>query len=102
MSHKPHMVTIRSNRALQALLFGNSIILISLGMLVPIYALFVKEVGGSALSAGFTAGVLAFASALAALIAGRLIDRFDPTQTKNFLVVGWLLISLSALSYFAG
>jgi MFS transporter, DHA1 family, multidrug resistance protein len=99
MSYKHHIKTVRDNKALQALLFGNSLILISLGMLVPIYALFVKELGGSALSAGLTAGALAFASACSALVSGKLIDHFDPSQTKNFLVSGWLLIGLSAISY---
>lgn len=99
MGYKKHLKSIRDNRALQALLFGNSLILISLGMLVPIYALFVEEIGGNALSAGVTAGALAFASALSALVSGKLIDRFSPNQTYNFLVTGWTLIGISALIY---
>lgn len=68
-------------------------------MLVPIYALFVQKVGGSALSAGLTAGALAFASAFSALLSGKLIDRYQPSTTKYFLVTGWCLIALSALLY---
>lgn len=73
--------------------------LISLGMLVPIYALFVQEVGGNALSAGLTAAALAFASALSALVSGKMIDKFAASQTKYFLIMGWCLIGVSALLY---
>jgi DHA1 family multidrug resistance protein-like MFS transporter len=99
MSYRQHVRSIRNNKALQSLLFGNSLILISLGMLVPVYALFVQQVGGSALSAGLTAGALAFASAISALVSGKFIDRLQPAQTKNFLALGWGLIGVSALLY---
>jgi MFS family permease len=68
-------------------------------MLVPIYALFVRQVGGNALSAGLTAGALAFASGLSALLSGRLIDHFSQAQTRYFLVIGWALIGVSCLLY---
>jgi MFS family permease len=82
--------SLRSNPALLALLLSNGLVLISLGMLVPIYALFVRQVGGNALSAGLTAGALAFASGLSALLSGRLIDHFSQAQTRYFLVIGFL------------
>ena len=99
MAYRHQVKSIRDNRALQSLLLGNSLILISLGMLVPVYALFVQKVGGNALSAGFTAGALAFASAFSALVAGKFIDRFKPQNTKYFLVFGWMFIGFSALLY---
>lgn len=68
-------------------------------MLVPIYALFVQEVGGGALSAGLTAGALAFASGLSALLSGRFIDKFGRAKTQYFLIVGWSLIGVSCLLY---
>jgi DHA1 family multidrug resistance protein-like MFS transporter len=91
--------SLRSNPALLALLLSNGLVLISLGMLVPIYALFVRQVGGNALSAGLTAGALAFASGLSALLSGRLIDHFSQAQTRYFLVIGWALIGVSCLLY---
>lgn len=99
MSIKHQVKSIKNNQALISLLLGNSLILISLGMLVPIYALFVQDVGGGALSAGLTAGSLAFASAISALLSGRLIDRFKPHNTRNFLIIGWGLIGVSSLLY---
>ena len=99
MSYKKQIHTIRTNKALLSLLLSNSLVLISLGMLVPIYALFVEQVGGGALSAGLTAGALAFASGLSALLTGRVIDKFDRHKTKYFLVLGWALIGVSCLLY---
>jgi DHA1 family bicyclomycin/chloramphenicol resistance-like MFS transporter len=98
-SYKHQIRSLRSNPALLALLLSNSLVLISLGMFVPIYALFVQQVGGNALSAGLTAGALAFASGLSALLSGRLIDHFSRRQTRYFLVVGWALIGVSCLLY---
>jgi MFS family permease len=74
-------------------------VLISLGMLVPIYALFVQQIGGSALSAGLTAGALAFASGLSALLSGRFIDKVSRENTRYFLVIGWALIGVSCILY---
>lgn len=99
MSYKKQIHSIRENKALLSLLLSNSLVLISLGMLVPIYALFVQQVGGGALFAGLTAGALAFASAISALLTGRAIDKVDRNKTKYFLVIGWALISLSCLLY---
>jgi DHA1 family multidrug resistance protein-like MFS transporter len=99
MSYRRQIRSLRSNTALLALLLSNSLVLISLGMLVPIYALFVQQVGGGALSAGFTAGALAFTSALSALISGRLIDKFSRSKTRYFLIVGWAMIGVSSLAY---
>ena len=99
MSYKHQIHTIRSNKALASLLLSNSMVLISLGMLVPIYALFVQQIGGSALSAGLTAGALAFASGLSALLTGKLIDKFSRDKTRYFLFFGWTLIGISCLLY---
>jgi DHA1 family multidrug resistance protein-like MFS transporter len=99
MNYKHHTKTIFTNKALLSLLLSNSAILISLGMLVPIYALFVEQVGGSALSAGLTGGALAFASAIAALLSGKIIDKVPHDKTRYFLVLGWSLIGASALLY---
>jgi MFS family permease len=98
-SYKHQIRSLRSNPSLLALLLSNSLVLISLGMFVPIYALFVQQVGGNALSAGLTAGALAFASGLSALLSGRLIDHFSQAQTRYFLVIGWVLIGISCLLY---
>lgn len=99
MSYRLHLGAISSNKALRALLISNSLILISLGMLVPVYALFVTQVGGSALSAGLTAGALGLTSAVSALIAGKWIDRRPPSYTRNIMALGWIAIGLVLLLY---
>lgn len=76
-------------------------ILISLGMLVPVYALFVEEVGGSALSAGVTAGALGLTSAVSALLSGRLIDKLEASKTRLVMAGGWFAIGLAILLYLA-
>jgi MFS family permease len=99
MKYRHQLNNIRTNKALQTLLLSNSIILISLGMLVPVYALFVQKVGGGALSAGITAGALGVASAISALLSGKLIDKFKPVSTHYILACGWTLMGLSTLLY---
>lgn len=95
--HQLHLV--KTNPALRALLLSNSIVLISLAMLVPVYALFVQQVGGGALSAGLTAGALGLASAVSALLSGKYIDKIQPVNTRYVLAVGWALIGCSMLLY---
>lgn len=62
------------NPALKALLIADALTLSAQAMLVPIYAVFVQEVGGDVLDAGITAAALAFGSGVAALFAGRYAD----------------------------
>ncbi|MDB5182978.1 MAG: major facilitator superfamily 1 [Candidatus Saccharibacteria bacterium] len=99
MKYRHQLSAIKSNHALRALLISNSLILISLGMLVPVYALFVQKVGGGALSAGLTAGALGLTSAVSALLSGRFIDKISPTKTRTILSVGWLGIGFTLLLY---
>lgn len=99
MGYRHHLGAISSNRALRVLLLSNSLILISLGMLVPVYALFVEEVGGGALSAGYTAGALGLTSAISALLSGKLIDKVSPEKTRFILGGGWAAIGFALLLY---
>lgn len=99
MAYSNPLAAISSNRALRVLLLSNSLILISLGMLVPIYALFVERVGGGALTAGLTAGAIGLTSAVSALISGRLVDRVDPHKTRIVLAGGWATIGCALLLY---
>lgn len=99
MSYRLHLGAISSNQALRALLISNSLVLISLGMLVPVYALFVTQVGGGALSAGLTAGALGLTSAVSALISGKWIDNRPPSHTRNIMAFGWAAIGLVLLFY---
>jgi MFS family permease len=99
MAYRHHFGAIKTNKALRVLLLSNSLILISLGLLVPVYALFVEKVGGSALSAGFTAGALGLTSAIAALLSGKLVDKLSPQKTRFVMSSGWFAIGFAVLLY---
>ncbi|HEU4984602.1 MAG TPA: MFS transporter [Nitrososphaera sp.] len=72
------------NPALKVLLIADALVLTAAAMLTPIYAVFVQEVGGDLLDAGFTAAALAFGSAFASLVAGRYADSL---RNKRLLIV---------------
>lgn len=67
--------SLRHNRPLRILLFTNSLILVAGGLLGPIYALFVNEIGGDLLDAGVTGAVFALAAGITVLVAGQYCDR---------------------------
>lgn len=99
MDYIQRIIVFKTNKALRVLLLSNSLILISLGMLVPVYALFVQQVGGSALSAGITAGALGLTSAFSALISGKFVDKLNPNKTRLIMAGGWSMIGLAILLY---
>jgi MFS family permease len=72
------------NPALKALLISDALVLISVAMVTPIYAVYVSQVGGDLLDAGITAAALAFGSAITAFFAGKYTDSL---RNKKFLLV---------------
>src|SRR5688572_30397889 len=85
------------NRALKVLLIGDALVLTSIAMLTPIYAVFVSEVGGDLLDAGITAAALAFGSAIASFLSGRITDR---TRNKRiFVIMGYAVTGLGFLLF---
>lgn len=85
------------NQALKILLATNSLILFSGAMFGPIYALFVKKIGGSLLDAGLTAGIFALAAGITTLIAGRYSDKIK--ENELILVFGYTLMGLGFMLY---
>ncbi|HEV7453768.1 MAG TPA: MFS transporter [Candidatus Saccharimonadales bacterium] len=85
------------NPALRVLLISDALVLISVAMITPIYAVFVARVGGDILDAGLTAAGLAFGSAFAALIAGKYADRLR--EKKSLLVLSHAVVGLSFLLF---
>jgi len=85
------------NKRVKVLLVTNSIILLAVAMLGPIYALFVDEIGGSLLDASLAAGVFALVAGVVTLLSGRRVD-----QVKNkgvIVIIGYLIISVGFLLY---
>ena len=85
------------NPAIKALLIGDSLVLTSIAMLTPIYAVFVSEAGGDLLDVGITAAALAFGSALAALLAGRVADK--TRNKRRFVIIGYVITGLGFLLF---
>ncbi len=104
------------NKALRVLLITNGLVLFAGAMLGPIYALFVEEVGGDILDAGFTSGLFALAAGVTTLIAGKFADknkRDDLIVASGYFVMGigfflyifvnsiWFLFMVQILTGFA-
>jgi MFS family permease len=88
---------MKKNKALKLLLNTNALILISGAMLGPIYALFVKEIGGDLLDASIAGSLLAFVGGITVLLTGRLSDK---VKRPEFIVaLGYLVIGLGFLLY---
>lgn len=85
------------NKALRILLATNSLILIAVAMLGPIYALFVETIGGDLLDASFAGATFALAAGLTTLVSGKLSDKVK--ENKIIVVIGYLLMSLGFFLY---
>ncbi len=85
------------NKALKILALTNAIVLIAGGMIGPIYALFVEEIGGDLLSAGFAGGVFALAAGITTLMAGKYADKIK--ENELMIVFGYFLMGIGFLLY---
>jgi len=85
------------NRTLLFLIVTNSLIFLAEAMVGPIYALFVREVGGSLFSAGIAGAVFALVAGVATLLSGKLSDRIR--RHRLFIVLGYLIIGIGFALY---
>ncbi len=85
------------NKALKILLTTNSLILLAGAMLGPIYALFVKEIGGDLLDASFASSLFALAAGVTVFILGRYSDKVK--EQELIVVAGYALMGLGFLFY---
>ena len=79
------------------LLYVSLIASFAIGLLGPIYAIFVEEIGGSILDAGI-------AYAIFSIFTGILIISFGSTKffarnTKKIVVIGYFILALGNLGY---
>lgn len=68
------------------------------GMLGPIYAIFVNNIGGDVLAAGTAWSIFLFVSGIGIFLMGRIQDRYK--SDKNFILLGYSLTSLGFLGYY--
>jgi len=64
-------------------------------MLGPIYALFVKDIGGDILDASFAGAVYALAAGLTTLISGKYFDKIK--ENELIVVLGYVIIGFGFL-----
>jgi len=91
------MKRILFNRALRILLTTNGLILLAAAMLGPIYALFVKNIGGNLLDASLTGGFFALAAGLTSLIAGKFADKNK--RDELIVATGYAVMGLGFFLY---
>lgn len=93
-----HAINIFSfNRAINTLILTDALILIAGAMLGPIYALFVKGIGGNLLDASLTGGVFALAAGLTTLMSSIYTDKVK--NKKLILVTGYIFIGIGFIMY---
>ena len=67
-------------------------------MLGPIYALFVKQIGGDVLDVGFSWSIFMIISGIGMLVMGKVVDSLK--KEKSMMMLGCALQSLGFLGYF--
>jgi len=72
-------------------------ILVATALFGPIYALFVKEIGGGLIDAGIAFGVFSFTAGLVTLVSGTLSDKVK--EVELVIVLGFIVTSVGFLSY---
>ncbi len=86
------------NRYLKILLGADFFILLAMGMIAPIYAIFVEEIGGSILDAGIAWAIFCLTSGILMYVIGRWSDK--KKHYSRMLFFGYMLRSLAFLGYF--
>lgn len=80
------------NVVLRTLLGTDALIMLATAMLGPIYALFVKEVGGDLLDASLTAATFALAAGVTTFFAGKYADKIKRSQL--IIVFGYFIMAI--------
>jgi len=89
---------LTKNKSLVTLLFINSIFVLAANMFPPLFALFVKEVGGNALSAGSLWAVFAIVTGILTMIISRHGDRLK--ETEYLIAGGYACRAIAWIGYF--
>ena len=84
-------------RGLKFLLIADAWATLALGMLGPIYAIFVEEIGGNILDASWAFFTFTLTSGLLIFAIGKWEDRFK--HKEKLVLFGYVLISIGTLGY---
>ena len=82
---------------LKLFLTANSFFLLAAGMLGPIYALFVKDIGGDILAVGVSWSIFMIVSGLGIFFMGKIQDKIK--KDKFFIISGYGFMSLVFFGY---
>ena len=82
---------------LKILLLSSFFITLSAGLLGPIYAVFVEEIGGNLLTAGTAAAIFSISSGVLIYLLGRWEDKIK--HQENILVIGRILTFVGITGY---
>lgn len=87
----------RKNLALRILLMTDGLVVFSAAMLGPIYALFVRDIGGDILDTGLAAGVFTATAGVVVFLSGRFSDRVK--EPEMVVASGYAIMASGFLSY---
>ncbi len=87
----------RANVALRILLVTDGLVVFSASMLGPIYALFVRDIGGDILDTGLAAGVFTATAGIVVFLSGRLSDRVK--ESELVVAFGYAIMGTGFFSY---
>ena len=85
------------NRALRIFLSAESFVFFAGGLLGPLYAVFVQDIGGDVLTVGASWSVFMFLSGIGLLLSGKFIDRLR--SEKPVIIASHLLQAFGYLGY---
>ncbi|HCJ52789.1 MAG: hypothetical protein A2898_04915 [Candidatus Kerfeldbacteria bacterium RIFCSPLOWO2_01_FULL_48_11] len=85
------------NQPLRILLGTNALVLIASAMFIPIYALYVEDIGGDLFDAGLTAAVYALVAGSLTIVSGRMTDRLK--RKELMVIVGYVIVGIGFLLY---
>jgi sugar phosphate permease len=88
---------VHIKKAIRVLLLTNGVVLFAGGMLAPIYAVFVEEVGGSLLDVGIGAALFSMFAGVTVIVSGRLHDKIK--QNELIMVWGYLIMAVGFILY---
>ena len=85
-------------RGIKFLLFSDAWITLALGMIGPIYAIFVEEIGGDLLDASWAFFAFMISSGIALYLIGKWEDKSK--HKEKLVTIGYSLTALGCLFYF--
>jgi MFS family permease len=86
------------HKQLKLFLVGNSFFTLALGMIGPIYAIFVQEIGGDILAAGASWAIFMVVSGFGIFLMGKFQDKIR--RDKPVMIIGYSLTALGFLGYY--